>query len=272
MGRAPRYLKQNTVYHTYSRCRQLGPLLKPEHIKQLLEEVIAECLERYEFQLIGHVIMDNHIHLIIKTLNNGAHTISEIMKWIKSTFSRRYNRQHNQIGPFWNERFGAKVVSLAMDAGDYLNTLLWYLAYNPVRSGAVNNPRDYKFGSINHYLEEKNGKELYKESPLANKITLTKHFLNLAPDVKRRLKKFLKFEELFKKRASDYQSSKSAEKVPLLQHLHRIFISREREKEMEKLYKREKRKTQDKNSSSQLNISLLANYSCRGRLLPTPLL
>lgn len=243
MGRPPRYRKVNTIYHAYSRCRQLGELLKPEQIKGLLEEVIAECLELYEFELIGHVIMDNHIHLIIKTLNNAVHTISEIMKWIKSTFTRRYNKLNRLVGPFWNERFGAKVVSLAMDAEEYLNTLIWYLGYNPVRSGAVKDPGKYKFGSLNHYLEGEAGKELYRDSPLVNKITLSEHFLNLAQDAKERLKRFLKFEEIFKGKNRDYHNCRKSRKVPLIDHLHRIYVTREREKEAEKEMKRLKQES-----------------------------
>lgn len=230
MGRPLRYIKENTDYHVYSRCRQKEALLRPEHVKGLMEEVIAECHERYEFQLVGHVIMDEHVHFIIRTLDNAAHTISEIMKWLKGTFTRRYNRLMGVIGPFWNERFGAKVISLAMDAEDYLNTLLWYLAYNPVRSGAVKDPRGYKYGSLNHYLTGETDTVLYQDSPLAHKITLHEYFLNLAKDVKTRLTRFLKYEESFIKRHTDYHNCHKAGKSPFYLRLHRSFVSRESEK------------------------------------------
>lgn len=247
MGRPLRFIKENTDYHVYSRCRQKEALMGPEHIKGLMEEVMAECHECYDFQLIGYVIMDDHVHFIIRTLDNVAHTISEIMKWIKSTFTRRYNKLMGLVGPFWNERFGAKVISLAMDAEDYLNTLIWYLAYNPVRSGAVKEPRDYRFGSINHYLRGGVNTEFYQDSPLTHKITLHEYFLNLAKNVKERLKRFLIYEESFIKRFKNYGNDKKSGKSSFFQRLHRSFVSREREKraaeEMERLLEERRART-----------------------------
>lgn len=234
MGRAARYIEPNTDYHVYNLCRQGEPLLKGEWAKSLFMEAIKDCQEVYHFELGAIQIMDNHIHLIISTLDNAAHSISVIMKWIKSTFTRRYNRIMRQSGPFWNCRFGAKVISLAENAQDYLNTLLWYLEYNPIRKGSKKKPGEHRFGSLRHYL--KCGEKVEQQG-IRPQITLHRHFMNLADNIKERLERFLKFEEGFKKRFNDYTGSKQAKKRSFLFRLHRSFVSSEREKEAEKVIK-----------------------------------
>lgn len=242
MGRPLRYRQVNTTYHLYSSCHRRADLMKDDNIKELMLQVLRECLERYNFELIAFEILDNHFHFIIKTLENALHNISVIMKWIKSTFTRRYNKLKRLSGTFWNGRFGAKVIDLAKDAKAYLNTLLWYLAYNPVRKKMVKDPRDSKFGSINHYLMDGEDKKINSDSPLAHKITLHEHFLNLANDIKERVKKFLTYEESFKKRHSAYTRSNKAHKSPFLSHLHRIFVSRKKEKELDEKIRKELKK------------------------------
>lgn len=234
MGRPLRYCRANTTYHIYSSCHRRAELMKDDSIKELMLQVIRECLENYNFELIAFEILDNHFHFIIKTLDDITHNISAIMKWIKGTFTKRYNRLKGISGTFWNGRFGSKVIDLARDAANYLNTLLWYLAYNPVRKGMVKDPRDSNYGSINYYLKEEDEQDkIYEGSPLFNKVTLHEHFLSLAKDIKERARKFLAYEESFKKRHSAYKSCKKAAKNSFLFHLHRSFVSRKKEKKLE---------------------------------------
>lgn len=233
MGRELRYIRKNTTYHAYSRCLGGKNLLKKDRYKDLLIEVIKECKSRYDFNLCALQIMDNHFHIIIKTLSNIKHSISVIMKWIKSTFTRRYNRlfRKRKLGPFWNERFGAKVIDLANDAKDYLNTLLWYLEYNPIRKGITKKPGESPFGTINHYLKyEMGGKAI----PLSPFLEHHEYFIKLSTDIKERLKSFLKYEESFKKRYSDFSDSKEVQKTPFYKRLHHSFVSRKKEKELNK--------------------------------------
>lgn len=230
MGRRLRYRAINTTYHCYSRCHGIDSLMEERESKLLLEEVIRECRRIYDFEMNAFQIMDNHFHFIIRTLNNAKHTISVIMKWIKSTFTRRYNKMFKRKGTFWNERFGAKVLEHASDPKEYLNTLIWYLGYNPVRKGIVKDPRKYEFGSLNNYLKDSRPSE--KDDNFSF-ITLHKYFLNLSDDIKMRLKRFLEYEKIFKRRYKEYNSDENAQKPSFFHHLHRTFVTKEQEKAVE---------------------------------------
>jgi len=77
--------------------------MEKEYVKELFLEVITKTQEKYSFELSAYVIMENHFHMIIRTVENGA-TISRIMQYIKARFAEKFNRMNARIGPFWNER------------------------------------------------------------------------------------------------------------------------------------------------------------------------
>ncbi len=193
MPRAKRDQRENTTYHIWTRCIEWRFLMKDDDFKGLFIQVIRETQEFYTFELTAYQIMDNHIHLIIKTLPDGT-PISRIMQYLKARFAERYNRITGRFGPFWNERYRDSIVDDSENPVIYLIWLLWYLAYNPVRKGKVSNPRYYRYGSINYYLDEMHEPTL--------KIHHHDFFLRLGNDFKSRLKQLLYFEDAYRRRLS----------------------------------------------------------------------
>lgn len=231
MGRPLRFLASMTTYHCFSRTINNEKFLEDEQSKELFLQVLDECQEHYSFQLIAYQVMDDHFHLIIKTLENLKHSISVIIKWIKMTFTKRYNKDKKRRGPLWSERFGAKVVDHARDAKRYLNYLLWYLEYNPIRRGLTTRPGESLFGSIKHYLLDGSAEKSKLSGP---KVTVHEHFLSLAENVKERIGKFLKYEQKLKNKYSAFSKNKSSNNKSFLQNLHRRFVTIEKEKAVQK--------------------------------------
>jgi REP-associated tyrosine transposase len=188
MGYPIREILANHTYHTMSRCHNLKNFMKSNKMKELLVEVINDALNLYNFKLISYVIIDDHFHFLIQTTSDGE-TISRIMQYIKSQYARKYNKIMERKGAFWNERFKSRIVELSDDPISYLNRLLWYFGYNPVKKGLVSDPREYKFGSINSYLLNDYVSEV--------KITLHKYYLDLGKTFKERTKKFLEYENFY---------------------------------------------------------------------------
>lgn len=179
------------TYHTISRCIETRPLMRQSMVKNLMIIIINQALDKYTFQLIAYTIMDNHFHFYIRTVHDGE-TISRIMQYIKSQFARRFNQMTGRTGPFWNERFKDTMIEFSSDPVRLFFIILFYILYNPVRSKVVNDPRLYAYGSINANLDEN-----YK-SPV--KITQHPYFLTLGSTFKERVEKFLKLEEMYRKR------------------------------------------------------------------------
>jgi putative transposase len=191
MSRKPRICLENATYHTMSRCIEKRPLMRPDKVKDLMIFVLKNALEKYDFDLIEYVIMDNHFHFYIKTVKNGQN-ISRIMQYIKSQFARRYNRIMNRTGPFWNERFSDTIIELSRDPRTVFFIILEYIGFNPVRSSYVKDPREYPYSSYKCYVDEN-----YK-SPV--KITLHQYFLQLGNTFEERVKKLQEYEEIYRKR------------------------------------------------------------------------
>jgi len=195
MARKLRICEPNLTYHTFSRCINKDALMGRDGIKGLIMPVLIKTMEKYALEFISYVIMDNHVHFVIKTVENGA-TISQIMQYVKSNIARQYNRKMGRTGAFWNERFGDVIVEHQKEPEKYFNWLLWYLGFNPVRAGLAGDPRDYKYSAIMAYLDEN------YVSPV--KITLHKYFMKLGNSFEERVQKFLEYEEAYRKRLSPY--------------------------------------------------------------------
>ena len=160
-------------------------------MKELLIEVINAALDKYTFDMATYVIMNNHFHFLIKTVENGE-DISTILQYIKGNFARKYNKLTNRTGPFWNERFGDTIIDHSDDPVFLFNYIIWYFGFNPVRKGMVKDPRDYIYGSLNFFLDETYIPRV--------KLSYHKYFLQLGKTFKERVDKFLVFEEFHRKR------------------------------------------------------------------------
>ena len=191
MGRKLRICEPNLTYHTYVRCCNKDDLMHLNKHKDLMLQVINMALEKYEykFELNHFEILSNHFHLIITTLECGP-TISRIMQFINSQYSRRYNKMMNRSGPLWNERFGDKIIEHSRNPVFYILYLFCYLAYNSVRKSYVRDPRDYKYSSINFLLDEN------FKAPV--RLTFHKYFLELGHTFEERRKKILEYETLYR--------------------------------------------------------------------------
>jgi REP element-mobilizing transposase RayT len=163
--------------------------MKEEHIKKVFIDTIQRTQEKYQFELTAYVVMGNHFHLILRTVEGGE-SISRIMQYIKARFAERFNRINSRIGPFWNERFRDTIVEHQESPLDYFLWLVWYIAWNPVRKGTAKDPESYPFSSINSYLRSISDSKL--------KITLHEYYQMLGKSFRERRYHFLQAGEIFR--------------------------------------------------------------------------
>jgi len=191
MARPVRTIMQGVTYHCYSRCLRKRYFFNKPYAKKFLVDAINMCQEKYNFELFAAEPVGNHIHLVIRTLENEE-TISRIMQYIKARVAEKFNRKTGETGPFWNERFGCRIIEEADDPKNYLLKLLWYIGFNPVRKNLSSDPRKNYIGFINCYLN--------KDFKCAVKTTLHRFFIELGNTFEERVKKFLWYEEAYRKR------------------------------------------------------------------------
>jgi len=181
------------TYHITSRCIEWRKMLEEEYFKACFVEILRKAKEKYRFKLIAYCIMDNHIHLVIHTLDDGA-PISRIVQYIKARFAEVYNKITGRTGPFWNERYKDSIIEFAKDGFHYLLWLLWYLAYNPIRGRLCSDPTKYYYSSIRAYLDE--------DADVGVPIDHHDYFVQLGKTFAERVAKFMRYEEYYRKKYS----------------------------------------------------------------------
>ncbi|MEO6588069.1 MAG: transposase [Pyrinomonadaceae bacterium] len=110
----------------------------------LIAAQAQESLIRFHavrYKLIAWVIMPNHVHFLLKPLNN--HSLSEIIKKYKSFTAHEINRILNRRGQFWQEDYFDRYIR---DHEHYEKTIS-YIENNPVKAGLCEKPEDWKYSS-----------------------------------------------------------------------------------------------------------------------------
>ncbi|MEW6525220.1 MAG: transposase [Spirochaetota bacterium] len=193
MARKLRVQMPGLTYHITSRSIEWRNMLEEDYFKACFVEILRRAKEKYPFKLIAYCIMDNHIHLVIHTVDDGA-PIGRIMQYIKARFAELYNKLTGRTGPFWNERYKDSIVEFAKDGFHYLLWLLWYLAYNPVRKNLCSDPTKYHYSSIQANLDE--------NADVGVPIDHHEYFMQLGDSFATRVAKFMSYDAIYRKRYS----------------------------------------------------------------------
>ena len=172
-----------TCYHVMSRTALDGLPFGCIDNDELLR-IIKHFSRVYFIEIFGFCLLGNHHHLLLKLFPGDRFSddevkqryvrcygnsdefspedipfyrekwssLSELLKDIKVTFSRYYNKMHNRRGTLWAERFK----SLIVEDGETLINCLAYIDLNPIRAGIVQRPGAYRWCSIGYHLQTGN--------------------------------------------------------------------------------------------------------------------
>jgi REP-associated tyrosine transposase len=105
---------------------------------------------RYRFDVIGYVVMPEHVHLLISEPLISEPTIgdpSKIIQAVKLSVSRRLAIGGEFSGRFWQSRFDDFNVWNQQKEVEKQK----YMHRNPVVRGLVASPEDWRWSSYRHY-------------------------------------------------------------------------------------------------------------------------
>jgi REP element-mobilizing transposase RayT len=124
-----------------------GPLVLPAEARDL---VMEHCRREHgrRVYLIAAVIMPNHVHLLLSPLkdeNGWPFCLTEIMQCLKSATAHRINKLLHHDGPVWQEESFDHVLR----SDESLKEKCEYIRQNPVRTGLVGKPEDYRWLWVN---------------------------------------------------------------------------------------------------------------------------
>ena len=130
MSRPLRLEFPDALYHLTSRGDRREWIYEDDEDRQLWLQVLEECCERFDWQVLAYCLMSNHYHLLARTrLGN----LSQGMRHLNGVYTQRSNRRYGRSGHVFQGRFKAVLV----DEEAYLLEVARYVVLNPVRAGMV---------------------------------------------------------------------------------------------------------------------------------------
>jgi putative transposase len=130
---------------TFSCFHRLG-YLGTATARDLFEDALQKAHLRYRFDLIGYVVMPEHVHLL--TSGPRLDLLAVALQGLKLSAARRRRER-----PFWQARYYDFNV---FSEGKRLEKLS-YMHWNPMRRGLVDRPEDWRWSSCRFSRLESEG-------------------------------------------------------------------------------------------------------------------
>jgi putative transposase len=160
-----RYGERHLHFITCSCCRRrslLGTARRRDALLKILDDVRA----RYQFLLVGYVVMPEHVHLLISEPKMGTpSTVMQVLKQrVSRSLGRRIPRRDNQLR-MWQEAPGEAALSFWQRRFYDFNVWshkkkiekLEYMHANPVKRGLVMDAKLWAWSSYRFYQYGENG-------------------------------------------------------------------------------------------------------------------
>jgi putative transposase len=161
-----RYGRGDLHFITFS-CFGRRPLLGTTHAWDCFVYILAKVRFRYEFRLVGCVVMPEHVHLLMSEPTKG--NPSKVLQVLKQQVSgallgKRSNSLDSPLPPrsigspvtrhhLWQRRF----YDFNVWTGGKLTEKLEYMHLNPVKRKLVLHPRDWPWSSWSFYTTGEKG-------------------------------------------------------------------------------------------------------------------
>jgi len=102
MGRPWREEYQGGIYHVIARGNNKEYIFKESIDKGYFIKLLKETIEGMNYCIFGYVLMDNHYHILIQTMDKK---LQEIMHQINNKYSKYFNVKYKRIGHVFQGRY-----------------------------------------------------------------------------------------------------------------------------------------------------------------------
>jgi putative transposase len=136
-----RYQQEGDDHFITFSCYQRKPYLSTPASNDIFLNSLERIRNQYQFELLGYVIMPEHVHLLMSEPPNDP--LSKALQALKISVSRRLVQR-----PFWQPRYYDFNVFTHNKRVEKLK----YMHRNPVTRGLVTSPEDWPWSSYRHYL------------------------------------------------------------------------------------------------------------------------
>ena len=161
-----RYYGRGDLHFVTFSCFQRRAFLGTRRARDRFVKILDQVRTRHKFQLLGYVVMPEHVHLLISEPEHASP--SAVLQVLKQKVSRSLRaRRRNSSGQlslpfasgpmeapgFWQRRF----YDFNVWSGKKLKEKLDYIHANPVQRRLVAHPKDWPWSSWSHYAKREGG-------------------------------------------------------------------------------------------------------------------
>jgi putative transposase len=162
-----RYYGRGDLHFITFSCYRRRPLLGTRRARERFVKVLEEVRLRHEFEIVGYVVMPEHVHLLIS--EPARVTPSKVLQVLKQKVSRALRRKPRRsaagqlslefaeagtdAAAFWQRRFYDFNVWSAKKVKEKLE----YMHANPVMRKLATHPRDWPWSSWLYYAKGEEG-------------------------------------------------------------------------------------------------------------------
>lgn len=144
--RMPRINVQDALYYVTSRGDNNENIFKDDNDYAIYIDLLKKAKEQFGFKLFAYALLPNHLHLLIQ-LKEGT-SISQIMHYLHSNYTKQFNKKHEKQGHLFQERYKL----ILAEKEKYLKDIVTYIHLNPVLLGLTVDLKNYVFSSYPFYM------------------------------------------------------------------------------------------------------------------------
>ncbi|MFW6134169.1 MAG: transposase [Elusimicrobiota bacterium] len=149
MPRIARFIMDNSIYHVMVRGNNKNAIFHEEKDYKYYLKLLNKVKEKYEIEIYHYVLMNNHVHIIMKVKKGKE--LGKVMKSLNLGYTQYYRKQYGGIGHFFQDRYKSFIIQ----EGKYLLECGKYVELNPVKAGIAKKPTGYKWSSYKNYISGK---------------------------------------------------------------------------------------------------------------------
>lgn len=144
MPRQPRISVGNVPYHVINRANGRQEIFCNDKDYQLFEQILEDAKELIEMRILSYCIMPNHWHLVLYPKQDRD--LSEFMKWLTNTHTRKYHALHKTIGT--GHLYQGRFKSFTIETDPHLLQVIRYVERNALRAKLVKRAEDWRWSSV----------------------------------------------------------------------------------------------------------------------------
>lgn len=147
MPRAARKKSSTGIYHVMLRGINHQVIFEDEEDYEKFLYTLKKYQEKNSYTIYAWCLMDNHIHLLVKELDEG---LGIAFRRIGASYVSWYNQKYSRRGHLFQDRFKSE----AVESDRYFAVVVRYIHQNPVKAHLVKDIADYKWSSYREFIEK----------------------------------------------------------------------------------------------------------------------